>query len=101
MRRVNQKLKNVVDKRRKRVLYADFLRTDVASILPAETSEDGEFFRLAKSPRIIAHEESRSILIIVDTHWTVSDAVKMMGAIRYYGANAHTVTVSMRLVYKA
>uniref|UniRef100_A0A8R1HJ08 F-box domain-containing protein n=1 Tax=Caenorhabditis japonica TaxID=281687 RepID=A0A8R1HJ08_CAEJA len=97
MRRVNQKLKNMVDNRRKRVLYADFLRTDVSSILPADSCEDGDFFRLPKSPRIVVHEEVRSILIIVDTHWTVSDAVKMMAAIRYYGANAHTVTLDASL----
>ena len=95
MRRVHHKIKNVVDKRRKRVLYADFLRTDVDTILPAESSGDGDFFRLPKSPRIVVHEEARSILIIVDTHWTVSDAVKMMAAIRYYGVSAHTVTVSL------
>ncbi|CAL2044770.1 unnamed protein product [Caenorhabditis brenneri] len=97
MRCVNHKLKNIVDKRRKRVLYADFLRTDVDSILPAESSGDGDFFRLPKSPRIVVHEEARSILIIVDTHWTVSDAVKMMAAIRYYGVNAHTVTLDASL----
>ncbi|CAB04657.1 F-box domain-containing protein [Caenorhabditis elegans] len=97
MRRINHKIKNVVDKRRKRVLYADFLRTDVDTILPPETNGDGDFFRMPKTPRIVVHEEARSILIIVDTHWTVSDAVKMMAAIRYYGENAHTVTLDASL----
>ncbi|CAI2353884.1 unnamed protein product [Caenorhabditis sp. 36 PRJEB53466] len=82
MRRVNQKLKE---------------STDVDSILPPESQGDGDFFRLSKSPRIVAHEEARSVLIIVDTHWTVSDAVKMMAAIRYYGENAHTVTLDASL----
>ncbi|CAB3398841.1 unnamed protein product [Caenorhabditis bovis] len=99
LRRVNQKLKGLVEKRRRRLLYADFLRTDVNTIVGVgETADaDGEFHRMPTASRIVAHEETRSVLIIVDTHWSASDAVRIMGAIRYYGAFAHTVTLDASL----
>ncbi|CAI5450158.1 unnamed protein product [Caenorhabditis angaria] len=97
VRRVNKMLKTLVEKRKKRILYADFLRSDVFQLLPEGISGDGEFFRHAKNSRLIFHEEKRSVLIIVDTHWSASDAHKMLGAIKYFGEFARTVTLDASL----
>ncbi|CAD6186627.1 unnamed protein product [Caenorhabditis auriculariae] len=92
MRAVNTKLRNLVDERRRRILYLDVLRMDVGQLLAPAVADDGEFFR-HPAGRLVLHIESRSALIVVDAHWTTRDAVRTLGAVRHFGAFARTVTL--------